>query len=39
MIRLTVRTPAELDNLLAALRGRKEELGALFEALGGSDEI
>ena len=39
MIRLTVRTPAELDNLLAALCGRKEELKALFEALGGSDEI
>ena len=39
MIRLTVRTPAELDNLLAALHKRKEELSALFEVLGGSDEI
>lgn len=39
MIRLTVRTAAELENLLAALHGRKEELGALFEALGGSGEI
>ena len=39
MIRLTVRTPAELDNLLAALCGRKQELNGLFEALGGSDEI
>ena len=39
MIRLTVRNPAELDNLLAALHGRKEELNALFAALGGSDEI
>ncbi len=39
MIRLTVRTPAELDNLLAALCGRKQELNGLFEVLGGSDEI
>ncbi len=39
MIRLTVRTPAELENLLGALKGRTDELKALLEALGGSDEI
>ncbi|MGO9059757.1 MAG: hypothetical protein ACLQU2_20610 [Candidatus Binataceae bacterium] len=39
MIRLTVRTPAELENLLDALRKRTEEIKALLEALGGSDEI
>ncbi len=39
MIRLTVRTAVEMDSLLAALHGRKEEFNALFEALGGSGEI
>jgi len=39
MIGLTVRTPAELENLLEALKGRADKLKALLEALGGSDEI
>jgi hypothetical protein len=39
MIRLTVRTPDELENLLGALQRRTEEIKALLEALGGSDEI
>lgn len=39
MIRLTVGTGAKLDKLLAALAERKDELKALIEALGGSDEI
>ncbi len=39
IIRLTVRTAAELDKLLAALAERKVEIKALIEALGGSDEV
>jgi hypothetical protein len=39
IIRLTARTPAELENLLQALHDRKAELKALLHALGGSDEI
>lgn len=39
MIRLTVRTSAELETLLEALNGRRKELRKLLEALGGSDEI
>ena len=39
MIRLTARTAAELDKLLAALAERKEEINALFKTLGGSDEL
>lgn len=39
MIRLTVRTPAELEKLTAALNERRDELNALLQALGGSDEI
>jgi hypothetical protein len=39
MIRLTARSPAELENLLAALSGRTEKLKALLRMLGGSDEI
>jgi hypothetical protein len=35
MIRLTVRTPAELENLLAAIVDRREEIKALLGALGG----
>jgi hypothetical protein len=38
MIRLTVRTPAELENLLVVLADRKEDIKALLEALGGCDE-
>ena len=37
MIRLTVRTSAELENLLAALADRTEQIKALLESLGGSD--
>jgi hypothetical protein len=39
VIRLTVRNPAELENLLAALAGRTEEIKLLLEMLGGSYEI
>jgi hypothetical protein len=39
MIRLTVSSAAELDKVLAALTERKEEIKALIEALGGSNEI
>lgn len=39
MIRMTVRTAAELDKLSAALMEHREEIKALIEALGGSDEI
>ncbi len=39
MIRMTVRTAAELERLLAALTEHQQELQALIEALGGSDEI
>jgi hypothetical protein len=38
-IRLTVRTPAELEQLTAALDEHQQELSALLQALGGSDEI
>jgi hypothetical protein len=38
-IRLTVRTPGELEKLLGALSARKEELKALLDALGGSHEL
>jgi hypothetical protein len=39
VFRLTVRTATELDKLLAALAQRKEEIKALIETLGGSDEM
>ncbi len=39
MIRVTVRSEAELEKLLAALVERREEIKALIEALGGSHEI
>ncbi len=39
MIRMTVRTAGELDKLSAALMEHREEIKALIEALGGSDEI
>jgi hypothetical protein len=39
MIRVTVRSAAELEKLLAALAERSEEIKALVEALGGSHEI
>jgi len=38
MIRLTVRSPAELENLLVVLADRKPDIKALLEALGGYDE-
>ena len=38
MIRLTVRSPAELENLLVVLADRKPDIKALLEALGGCDE-
>jgi hypothetical protein len=39
MIRVTVHSAAELEKLLAALAEHREEIQALIEALGGSDEI
>ena len=38
-IRMTVRTTAEFEKLLEALRAREEELKALVEAIGGSYEL
>ncbi len=38
-IRLTVRTAAELEDFVEVLRERQEEIKALLETLGGSDEI
>ncbi|HEV3112164.1 MAG TPA: hypothetical protein VGY99_16885 [Candidatus Binataceae bacterium] len=38
-IRVTVRSAAELEKLLAALAECREEIKALIEGLGGSDEI
>ena len=39
MIRMTVRSAAELEKLMAALAERREEIKALIEALGGLDEF
>ena len=39
MIRMTVRSAAELEKLTAALAERREEIKALIEALGGLDEF
>ena len=38
-IRIKVRTPAELENLLDALQSRVAGLVGILEALGGADEI
>jgi hypothetical protein len=39
MIRVTARSAVELETLIAALGMHKEEIKAVIEALGGSDEI